>query len=242
MLYSNEIQEYRNPYDCNQGTCIVTFEITAKMNAPIYMYYEIENYYQNHRIYVKSRNPNQLAGNTYKADALSVCSPVTTVADLDMKDIGLDGSDPADPCGLIAKSFFRDSFSFTNGIQINEQHIAWESDLDGKYKNAQNWQEIQWQNVEDEHFIVWMRLAATNDFRKLWGSINQDLDVGKYNIQIKEKMDYSSFDGKKFLILSNANALGGKNTVLTYALFVSGGMASIWTMVFIFYPCISKSK
>ena len=154
MLYSNEIQEYRNPYDCNQGTCIVTFEITAKMNAPIYMYYEIENYYQNHRIYVKSRNPNQLAGNTYKADALSVCSPVTTVADLDMKDIGLDGSDPADPCGLIAKSFFRDSFSFTNGIQINEQHIAWESDLDGKYKNAQNWQEIQWQNVEDEHFIV----------------------------------------------------------------------------------------
>jgi hypothetical protein len=30
----------------------------------------------------------------------------------------------------------------------------------------------QWLNVEQEHFIVWMRTAGLPNFRKLWGKIN----------------------------------------------------------------------
>ena len=32
------------------------------MKAPVYFYYKLENFYQNHRRYVKSRNDDQLAG------------------------------------------------------------------------------------------------------------------------------------------------------------------------------------
>lgn len=35
-----------------------------------------------------------------------------------------------------------------------------------------------------EHFIVWMRTAATPNFKKLWGRINQDLVVGTYMLKI----------------------------------------------------------
>ena len=49
----------------NAGTkCKITFEAQSKtIPAPIYVYYQLDNYYQNHRKYVTSRNANQLEGN-----------------------------------------------------------------------------------------------------------------------------------------------------------------------------------
>ena len=51
------------------------------------------------------------------------------------------GSDPAIPCGLIAKSFFTDSFTLVHKdnstlIPINPSGIAWPSDKDGRYANV----------------------------------------------------------------------------------------------------------
>lgn len=34
--------------------------------------------------------------------------------------------------------------------------------------------------MEDEHFIVWMRMAGLPNFRKLWGRIEGGLEKGKY--------------------------------------------------------------
>ena len=36
-----------------------------------------------------------------------------------------------------------------------------------------------------EHFIVWMRTAATPDFRKLWGRIEQTIQPGTYTVTIE---------------------------------------------------------
>lgn len=50
----------------------------------------------------------------------------------------MDDKDPAIPCGLVAKSFFNDTFEFyrvgENGqpdvkIEINNKNIAWSSDV-----------------------------------------------------------------------------------------------------------------
>lgn len=39
------------------NTCNVTnFTIGANMVAPVYVYYQLDNFYQNHRRYVKSRD------------------------------------------------------------------------------------------------------------------------------------------------------------------------------------------
>lgn len=57
---------------------------------------------------------------------------------------------PAHPCGLVAKSFFNDTYELYNGtkidsdyrLYIDETDIAWGSDREHKFKNAENWTSI----------------------------------------------------------------------------------------------------
>ena len=64
----------------------------------------------------------------------------------------LKDDDAAFPCGLVAKSFFTDKFTFyKNGnekIDINSKGIAWESDIEYKFKNLDDdWENKQWLDV-----------------------------------------------------------------------------------------------
>lgn len=73
---SNEIVEVRVEYDryddanplCGIGTtpnaninCTLQFDIPADMEPPILVHYELSNFYQNHRNYVKSRDSYQVS-------------------------------------------------------------------------------------------------------------------------------------------------------------------------------------
>ena len=40
--------------------CSNTFQITQDVDKPLHVYYELENFYQNHRMYVKSQSTKQL--------------------------------------------------------------------------------------------------------------------------------------------------------------------------------------
>ena len=77
--------------------------------------------------------------------------------------------DPAIPCGLVAKSYFNDTFNLYQKItgpdgseqlklkEIESKRIAWSSDLDFKFANIKNdfpagisdYQEIQWMDMTD---------------------------------------------------------------------------------------------
>ena len=49
------------------------------MLGPVYVYYELNNYYQNHRLYAKSLSDPQLKGNTIsKSEAETECDPIVT--------------------------------------------------------------------------------------------------------------------------------------------------------------------
>jgi hypothetical protein len=66
IIMSNQIIEVRARYDslCTiNTTCTLTFQIPSKMQSPVFVYYEINDYYQNHRLYATSVNNDQLAGN-----------------------------------------------------------------------------------------------------------------------------------------------------------------------------------
>lgn len=72
---------------------------------------------------------------------------------------------PAIPCGLVAKSLFNDTFELIHKdgndehiIKINDNNIAWASDIDYKFKNTENtvidgksktWKEMQWHDMTD---------------------------------------------------------------------------------------------
>ncbi|ORX84228.1 Lem3/Cdc50 [Anaeromyces robustus] len=126
-------------YDEANKICTVYFKIFEVYEKPVYLYYRLTNFYQNHRDYTKSYSPEQLkAGTIYtnKGEIESKCSPL----DFDKKT-----GKQYYPCGLIANSFFSDTFSplnkyDDNDVSTGEQYIftesgiSWSSDRD-KYKN-----------------------------------------------------------------------------------------------------------
>lgn len=109
-----QVVEYRVQYDGDGSdvtqcqltaadvtkTCTVTVSVDQDMKQPVYVYYELQNFYQNHRRYVKSRSDQQLSGTVYSdASQLVDCDPLRT------RDVN--GTEKVlDPCGLIANSFF----------------------------------------------------------------------------------------------------------------------------------------
>ena len=94
----------------------ISIDIDKDMEPPVYMYYKLENFYQNHRRYAKSRSDTQLAGNSVSYSSISDCKPVRYKGEL----MDLTQFEPTPdtgirniyaPCGLIAWSMFNDSFT-----------------------------------------------------------------------------------------------------------------------------------
>lgn len=83
------------------------------MSPPIYFYYGLTNFYQNHRKYLKSRDPEQLAGAIKSSVEVDLCDPIIYNKDIGPnltsyanKSLILNPDDVANPCGLVAKSYF----------------------------------------------------------------------------------------------------------------------------------------
>jgi len=49
-------------FDNGTQTCSLSFDIATTFSGPVYMYYRLTNFYQNHRRYVKSFSATQLQG------------------------------------------------------------------------------------------------------------------------------------------------------------------------------------
>ena len=247
LHFSNEIFEKTIQYDitCKSSqNCEVEFTTDKDLNTTVMFYYQLTNFYQNHRRYVKSKSNSQLLG-TYlpEADIKSDCDPVTKNKDIKVPLLNIFG-DPlnpeevAFPCGLIAKSFFNDTYSINlkddkNPININQNNIAWPADLSLKYKlpESQDDRKKMWMNTTNEHFVVWMRPAGLPDFRKLWGRIDS-LKQGTYTINILNNYPTTIFNGSKSIVLSTVNAFGGKNTFLGISYLVVGGICILMAIGF----------
>lgn len=168
------------------------------------------------------------------------------------KTIAVDGETELDPdaiaypCGLVAKTFFNDTFELYLGqqhIEFDTSDIAWNSDVEFRFKNqADNWDQKQWLDVEDPHFIVWMRVAGLPKFRKLYGALHTDLVAGNYNLKIENNFDVSQFDGTKKFVLSTTNALGGQNYFLAGAYLVVGAMCILFGVLFLVLYIVKKNR
>ncbi|RYQ95484.1 hypothetical protein Ahy_B08g090795 [Arachis hypogaea] len=130
---SDKVAYIQNP--SADKTCNITLNVHKHMKSPIHVYYQLDNFYQNHRRYVKSRNDEQLR-DSEKWDSTSGCKPE------DMAN-----GKPIVPCGLIAWSLFNDTYIFSRNnknLTVNKKGISWKSDRDHKFgkdvfpKNFQN--------------------------------------------------------------------------------------------------------
>ena len=80
-----------------QCMCRVNVTLDEDWEGDVYLYYGLENFYQNHRRYVKSRDDNQLLGKLDVNSVDSNCAPF----DKDIKN-----NKYYLPCGAIANSLF----------------------------------------------------------------------------------------------------------------------------------------
>jgi hypothetical protein len=68
------------------------------------------------------------------------------------------------------------------------------------------------EGVENEHFIVWMRVAAHGSFRKLYGWIDQPVAEGTMlTFDINANYVVTRFQGSKSLMVGNTSIFGGRN-------------------------------
>ena len=162
---SDDVHELTRRYDdieeCeaswyDPSTCSVSFSISETWDEPIFFYFEIKNMFQNHRKYYKSRDIYQLMGDLRSTSEIdNYCDPI-----VDMEDLGLNTSlslsedDPANPCGLVAKSYFNDTYqlfrkSDDKEIEISHNDISWDIDRDEKFKRSDDSDKYQWTDVED---------------------------------------------------------------------------------------------
>ena len=247
MACSKSIKEIQIRYDDNENcqigsSCDINFTIPNNMKKNVFIYYRLKNFHQNHRRYLASKSNKQLNGNIVTEGQIKdECEPIVLNKDIYEGVKSLDGNelDPnevAHPCGLIAKSYFNDTYELkrigrNETINISDEKIAWSVDKD-KYKNPENYSDHQWLDVEKERFIVWMRPAALPDFRKPWGRIERDLTKGDYTVTITNNYPVKSFKGKKYFILTTVNWLGGKNYFLGIIYLIIGGVSIVSGILF----------
>lgn len=254
LIFSNEIEEQTIQYDtlCEVPfiNCTVNFEIKSVYKQPVMFYYQLDNFYQNHRRYVKSKSNGQLAGDIVDDIELimSDCDPIVNATDVGrattVSGKPLVTGMVANPCGLIAKSLFNDTYILelnSKEIPIDTLNIAWDSDkklkynlpTKDKYGKDIDWKDYLWTNVTDEHFMVWMRPAGLPNFRKLWGRIREDLQPGNYTMKVNNYYPVKGFNGKKYLVFSTVNAFGGKNSFLGISYIVVGSICLLMAILFI---------
>ncbi|XP_065903238.1 cell cycle control protein 50A-like [Dysidea avara] len=228
--------------------CMVNFTIDEDMDTPVFMYYSLHNYFQNHRRFVNSWSGDQLRGEDLEDEG--TCEP------LDHNDSDVTFL----PCGVIANSFFNDTLQLINrdtSVDIIEDRtdISWESDRDTRFQNAdgnmtipptrgttqpKNWQfDISELNnsLENEDFIVWFRVSAFPNFIKLYSRLyvmgGDTLPAGNYTLQVDYRYPVTRFEGTKYLVLSEKSWLGGKNNFLGIAYIIVGSLSIVGAVVLI---------
>lgn len=179
------------------------------MEPPVYFYYRLTNFYQNHRRYAKSFNTDQLSGKAVSLKDIksSDCSPLATTNTTD-------GEKPYYPCGLAANSVFNDTFfnPIPLGKDVGDVYsmsnvgIAWDSDQKLYGKTVYNLSDVvpppNWQVrfpygytedhqpdlVNDDAFQVWMRLAGLPTFSKLaQQNKTQTMKSGEYSLLVNSR-------------------------------------------------------
>lgn len=250
--YTNCIPNQDNIHSPNNKSCKIQFKIEKKLKKPIFVYYKLKHFYLNHRKIIESKNWRELRGEDVNTE--TSCENAYLMGEMFSKNSpyyinewghNFSENDISSPCGLLARSYFNDTYNITydNGtyINIDETGIANKYLKKNFFKRRKDYQNTQWIDVENEHFINWMNIETFSTFRKLWGKIYEDLEPGNYYLIAHDNYDVARYDSKKYFIIGNANIFGVNNLVGYFFIAVAIYLLIVILILWVKY-LLSKEK
>ncbi|VDD86611.1 unnamed protein product [Enterobius vermicularis] len=233
LLYAirESITEYTNCINSSIGACVMDITLLEPFDGDVYFYYALDNYFQNHRRYVKSRSDKQLLGDLQDVSEYTFTLYFTGRNDRILV--------PWTHEGVAWEVDKKHKFKNPPGNSLQEA-----------FKNTTkppNWQKNVWE-LDPEHpdnngflntdFIVWMRTAALPNFRKLYrrliriGFFTSGLPLGRYELRIINNYPVTVFGGRKYFVISTTSWAGGKNLFLGVMYIIVGSLCVIAAIAF----------
>lgn len=258
-LTTDETQQFED----QSRVCQIQFNVPRELKGPIYFFYRLEEFYANHRRYVKSFSEDQITGKAASEDV------VNNTVGQNCRPMSMHEGKIIYPCGLIANSFFNDTFTSTltgvNGTSqdysMTNRGIAWNSDKD-RFKKTEykpedvvpppNWYKsfpngYTEENMPDlstwEEFHNWMHPAGLPTFNRLvLRNDNDPLPAGTYQVSIGLHFPVLPFNGGKYIYISQRSAMGGKNSFFGISWIVGGGICFILSIFLLIVNFIKPRK
>jgi len=247
VSYGATTIEYKERYDdkcVDNNPFSMTFHITERMPSPVYFYYELDNFYQNHFRFLGSHSFSQLRGKFVENSV--DCQPVST-ENISGKTITLV------PCGLYSRYMFNDTYILPE--YFSEHGIAWPYQINVTYAppNEKYSAESRWMRAlaginptmyenetTNEHYITWMRSSNRPHFKKLYAISRQDVPVGDFTILVNCNYNKSFYHFGRYISLMSPGKLGGKNTLIWSVNLCMSVISSLFGLVFLYYNKLCK--
>ncbi|EST06236.1 Protein of unknown function DUF284, transmembrane eukaryotic [Kalmanozyma brasiliensis GHG001] len=248
-------------WNADSRTCNLYFSVPSRLESSVFLYYKLTNYYQNHRRYVKSIDSSQLDGDAVAYNTISggTCKPV----DVDpttrkiIYPCGLIANSVfndtfGDPVLLNVAG----SNAANQTYVMSEKNIIWPGEKNKysrtKYTAEQIIPPPYWQGAtgefgfpngytegnifdpsDNEHFMVWMRIAGLPTFRKLYKRNDNDaMEPGRYLLEVVDNYPVAMFDGTKSVVFSTSSWVGGRNPFLGLSFIAVAALSVLLGLVF----------
>lgn len=236
-VFSNDSSR---PYN-QRAQCEITFEVPYDLGPGVFLYYKLTNYFQNHRRYVQSFDSSQLKGDYRSASDLDSgdCKPITSQNGKPYYPCGLIANSLFNDSYQSVVLLNSQNGAQNQTYNFTESGITW-SGIAKNYVNTPNYaapsdaipppnwalqypdgytNETGFPNLrENEHFQVWMRVAAFPTFRKLWARNDHEVMTnGMYRIVANMNYPVKQFSGTKSIVISTVSWIGGKQPFLGWA-------------------------
>lgn len=216
ICLDHDVKEYKMRYDdkCglssqNDTGSATVYLANPPLNGNLFFYFEIEDYYQTFFMDSKKYSLRQLREYRTFQNGCNSKNRTNSVF-----------------CDIIDRTFFRDTYEFLNA-NFSESNISWRHepnmDNDTSYKSKHP--------RINQHFVVWMRIAAHPHFRKLYA---RSVNGCPQNLSVKINCYYSFnyYKGKRYIVLVQPSGLGGKSWILAIFNFILFAVIVVFIVTF----------